>query len=304
MKTSNSNTGIYHAYSVSDSGQETLLGSSENLVVDNGLNLINSMGSGEILHTCIVSSDTTQVNTGTNQVPSVVARTSNKVAAQYGSSDASPYYYWYRVTFEFATGEANGNLTKVAVVNAANSLFSVALFKDPEGDPTTIQPMAKERLRIVYEYRVYVNTEDIVIPDVKLFNDKETLYEITIRPANINASFGAKDLNKGLFMTDYYRTYKGNSILAYSGKIAAITGKPSVELFSKDDSFSSPPYIEGDFIRYFNVSFGYNEFNSSSGIQSFLFATSRGCFQVQIDPPLVKDNTQLMTIKFPITTGR
>lgn len=297
-----SNTGTYSIYSVSASNVESFLGSTENLVVDNGLDLINTAGSGEILHTCVVSSDTSQITPTTNQIPGVVASTSSKIASTYGSSDVAPFYYWYRITFEFAAGAANGNLTKVGITNSSGSLFSVAMFKDPEGNPTTIQPMTNERLRVVYDYKVYINSTDVVLEDVKIFKNSDNLYKITIRPASINSATMARDLNKGLFITDYY---SGNySLSAYRGKIGKITSTPSDYLFQKNNALNAQAYTNGDYIKFFSISLGHNEFNHTSGISSLLFSTSRGAYQIQFEPPLIKNDTQIMNIKLPITSGR
>lgn len=297
----NSNTGTYSIYSVSSEDTEVLLGTTDNLVVDNGLDLINNSGSSEILYTCVVSSDTSQISPYTNQIPSIVASSSNRIASSYGSSDSPPFFYWYRVTFEFDAGAANGNLTKVGITNSSGSLFSVAMFKDPEGNPTTIQPISNERLRVVYDYKVYVAVSDVVIEDVKVFKNSDNLYKITIRPAAVNSAEIARDLHRGLFITNYYGNY---SLNAYRGNIGKITSTPSELLFRKDDAFTPQPYTNGDFVKFFKTNISLNEFNHASGISSFLFSTSRGAYQIQFEPPLIKNNNQIMNIKLPITSGR
>lgn len=298
----NLNTGTYNIYSVNENNVESFLGSSDNLVVDNGLDLINTSESEEILHTCVVSSDTSQISPNTNQIPGVIATTSSKIASTYGSSDTAPFYYWYRITFEFSAGSANGNLTKVGITNSSGSLFSVAMFKDPEGNPTTIQPMTNERLRVVYDYKVYINSSDVVLEDVKIIKNSSNLYKITIRPASINSASMAKDLNKGLYITNYYNG--SYSLMAYRGKAGKITSTPSDFLFQKDNALSAQAYTNGDFIKFFSISLDHNEFNHTSGISTLLFSTNRGAYQIQFEPPLVKNDTQIMNIKLPITSGR
>ena len=63
-------------------------------------------------------------------------------------------------------------------------------------------------------------------------------------------------------------------------------------------------YTNGDYIKFFSISLGHNEFNHTSGISSLLFSTSRGAYQIQFEPPLIKNDTQIMNIKLPITSGR
>lgn len=289
------NTGIYTAYSVSEDGIETLLGSTENLVVDSGIDLINRSGDSVILHTCIVSSDNTAITSTTNSIPGIVARTSTRMHDTYGAQDSAPYYLWYRTTFEFGVGAANGNLTKVGITDSSGTLFSVAMFRDNEGQPVTIQPMERERLRVVYEYRVYISTEDVVFSDVQVFPQRDELYKITIRPADITSGSLAQYLDRGLYIT--------YDLDAYLGNIAPITTSPNNRVQTKD-GFRSKSYTNGDHSRTYLLSGGYSDFNHSEGIASMRIRTSRGNYQVGFNPPLKKTNQELLNLSFTIVTGR
>lgn len=291
-------TGHYKIYSVSNDNTETLLYDNLNLIPNNGLDLICSSNSSRIIHKCIVSSDSSNISESTNQIPSVVASTTTVTSREWGAQDSTPYYYWHRTTFEFAPGIANGNLSKIGIMDANDSLFSVALFKDIEGKATTIQPIENERLRIVYEHRVYLDTKDIVLNNKKLVRGSDKEYTITLRPALITASTVAQNLDKGLYIENYQQG-RDRPITAYSGPIGSVINTPSNQI-GYQEGINTNTYIKGSFVKEFYIDFNYSDLNTSIGISSFLFTTSRGCYQVQITPPLVKNNTQKMRITFPI----
>lgn len=292
------NTGKYTVVSVSKDNIETVLHEENNIIPNNGLDLICSKGSQNLIYKCVVSSDPTPPTQDTNQIPSIVATTSTVILREWGARDTAPYYYWYRTTFEFAPSQANGNLTKIGVTDASDSVFSVSLFKDLEGKPTTIQPIENERLRVIYEHRVFLETSDVVYKSSEVIPDDPTEYTFTIRPAHINASVAAQNLNRGLYIENYHSA-TNNALTAFEGPIGAITGMPSGRSFYSD-SIQSSGYIGGTYKKPFSINLDYKDFNTSLGISSFYWATSRGCFQVKVDPPIKKDNTQKMTITFPM----
>ena len=294
----NKNTGQYKVYSVSDEGKETYLYEQKNLIPNNGLDLICSAGSSRLIYQCAVSTDSTNISESTNQIPSIVASTTEVLSREWGAQDTAPYYYWHRTTFEFSPGQANGNLTKVGILDSNNRVFSVALFKDIEGKPTTIQPIENERLRIIYEHRVYLDTADVVLKTKNIYKEDDVEHTITIRPALISSSTVAQNLDKGLYIENYIN---GNTrpMVVYTGPIGAITGTPSSYL-TYQNGINARSYIGGSFRAEFYINLDYSDFNTSQGISSFMFTTSRGCYQIQVSPPLLKNNTQKMTINFPI----
>lgn len=291
-------TGHYTVYSVSETGLETMLYENNNLIPNNGLDLICSANTSRIIHKCVVSSDSSNISEDTNQIPSVVASTTSVLSREWGAQDKAPYFYWHRTTFEFQPGESNGNLSKVGIMDSSDSIFSVALFKDIEGKPTTIQPIENERLRIIYEHRVYLDTEDIVLNNKKLIRNNPKEYKLTLRPALITSSTVAQNLDKGLYIENY-QIGRDRPITGYSGPIGTMSSSPSNQLFYKE-GINAKAYAKGSFTKEFVVTFDYADFNSSIGISSFMFTTSRGCYQIQVEPPLIKNNTQQMTITFPI----
>lgn len=294
----NKNTGQYKVYSVSDEGKETYLYEQKNLIPNNGLDLICSAGSSRLIYQCAVSTDSTNISESTNQIPSIVATTTDVLSREWGAQDTAPYYYWHRTTFEFGPGQANGNLTKIGILDGNSRVFSVALFKDIEGKPTTIQPIENERLRIIYEHRVYLDTADVVLKTKNIYKAGEVEHTITIRPALISSSTVAQNLDKGLYIENYING-NSRSMVAYTGPIGSITGTPSNYL-TYQNGINAKGYIGGSFRSEFYINLDYGDFNTSQGISSFMFTTSRGCYQIQVSPPLLKDNTQKMTINFPI----
>src|SRR5690606_32618213 len=71
---------------------------------------------------------------------------------------------WRRRTRVFTTSQANDNLTEVGVFQSSSSgtMFARQLLLDESGEPTTIVKTSEYELRIIYEFRIYVSSEQLV----------------------------------------------------------------------------------------------------------------------------------------------
>lgn len=133
-----------------------------NLVLDVGLDSLGERnygvgaGSGNYIN---VGEDNTDPDTSQSGLLDFVAATENT----YGSSNTGynqddPMHKWREVTFEFDIGSCTGNLTEVGLSADENDkYFNRQLFRDSNGDPTTITVKDDEGLRI--KTRVYLYSD-------------------------------------------------------------------------------------------------------------------------------------------------
>src|SRR5574337_1573872 len=131
----------------------------DNLIVDNGLNRI---GTGSYMDQCYVGTGSTAPTNADTALEMQVASTSSIHATTSGTSTSPPYYGYSRRTFRFGVGAAAGNLTEVGVgwYSGTNMLFSRALIKDIDGNPTTVTVLSDEVLDVAYEFRNYAPPAD------------------------------------------------------------------------------------------------------------------------------------------------
>ena len=80
-----------------------------------------------------------------------------------------------------------GDVAEVGFFNTSSVLFSRALIKDSEGNPTTLTLLADEQLFITYEFRKYP-TIGISYPLSLKTNLEYEDYTYTVYPAKINTT--------------------------------------------------------------------------------------------------------------------
>ena len=74
------NQGVFSLYLIDENDNERFVLSTENMVVDNGLDMICSRNGEDLLRKCVVSSDNTEVQPKTNSIPMQVATSGNIVS--------------------------------------------------------------------------------------------------------------------------------------------------------------------------------------------------------------------------------
>jgi hypothetical protein len=254
-----------------------------NLILNQGLNRIGA--SSDWLQSCRVGTgNTTPTNTDTNLVAHVAGTTTQ--SAQTTSATGSPPYYGYsQRTFRFDQGAAAGNLAEVGVgwSNAdASNLFSRALILDGDGDPAVVTVQADEFLDVSYELRSYSPDAD-VDTTVTIGGDS---YDITARAANANSSLWAPPAAAGF-----------NTGVAYSGAIGAVTSSPTGSQ-SSVSGLTTDAYSNDSFQIDSTHTWGLDRGNFVGGIASFYVQFGMGSMQYSVDPPIPKDATMVLAMRF------
>lgn len=284
----------------------------DNLITDVGMNrvgtVLSSGGAIDVFNTLcgrfvVGSGSATPAFTDTALAAPVAFASSNPVL----ESESSNYERgWYEITVrhQFGQGQATGNLSEIGIQGTSTSgpLWSRALILDGAGNPTTITVLPDDFLTCYYTLRIMIPQEDAVFNiDVDYDEDGIVPTVVTARPLNANSSsayvgWGLMPMYTGLI----------EQPLAYTGGLSAPTA--SVPLGSSiggdiSESSSYAPYVQDSFERFYTITLSLNQLNSST-IRTVIARRMLGCWQVEFDPPLQKNNTQIMQLTFGYSWAR
>lgn len=265
----------------------------QNLVTDNGLDLMNS---GGFLTELSVGTGTTAPTVSDTALDSLVASTTNAIDRTLDRETVtSPFYTRQVVTFEFGVGAAAGNLAEVGVGLSPTDLFSRSLIKDAMGNPTTITVLADEILRVEYEARVYIpETDQAGTVDI----DAVT-YNWTARASEITDSGVWRILSAGapFFISSASSAGTLQSSKVFDGTIGAITGGPSGSGVTRS-SISIGSYTTGDYFASAELTWGVDRANFAGGIQALTFSGESGSvlYQIGFSPAIPKTDQDIFTM--------
>lgn len=268
----------------------------ENLILDNGLNNIQS--SVGMLSSCFVGSGTTAPAAGQTQLANLVA-TNSTVGPNSGltGNNLAGGFGWERRVYRFNQGVAAGNLSEVGVGFSSTNLFSRARILDGLGNPTTITVLADEFLDVTYELRVYWPTADVT-GNVSI-NGVSTAF--VMRTANAG-SWGTNWL-LGFFGSSNNLTAQCFSAGAPLGTIEGTTGGTFIG--SNGSSSRVGSYVTGSFSRTFRLTFGLNDVTQSIGAMRITGqGSSTLSFQCSFNPAIPKTNQNTFNADFTLTWAR
>lgn len=280
-----------------DAEQPSQVASFENLITDSGLNYI---GQGSFLSRCLVGTGNTPPDVLQTTLASLVASV-GAMSTNYTATTSPPYYGTFIRKYRFNPGVATGNLTEVGVgwgFTGSTAVFSRALIKDINGDPTTLTILPDEFLDVTYELRVYPTVTDVVVPGTTFTGFTS---DVTIRPSFIADGNMLAFLDNTAIITALF----GPTV--YSGSIGPITGSPSGTseiLPSSSDVVQHSPYVVGSYKRVATLTVPLNNGNFAGGIGAIRLATSFGYFQLGFTPPVVKNATQQLILNLELAWGR
>lgn len=295
-----------------DGTERELAGWFSNLILDGGL---NRLGTGGVWDRCDVGSGVTPVSFDQTKLAAIKA-SSTTVASSLAAVDENDYLYAFAIkTFTFPAGSVVGNLSEVGVGWAGGNLFSRALISDTHGEPTVITVLADEALTVQYQVRVWPSQEDRIF-DLAIAGD---VYTFTVAAICLSGNNDGVDnewpvqlfnlLNGGAVSAS--ATASAGAMTAYSEGVAfagidwiEMSGGTKLALFNTSGNVASfvSAYVDGSYQRKVR-----NTFGPSAGAAPFagiLVCTICGDYQMLIDPPIPKDNTNTLTLDYTIGWAR
>jgi hypothetical protein len=267
----------------------------DNLIVDSGLNSYGSSGNSTngSLQTISVGTGTTSPDASdTGLSGSTLGSASVGAITTSFVTDDTDSYVQGSATITFGLGVIVGNATEVGVFLGNGDLFSRTLFKDGEGNPTSITVLEDEQLRLTYRVRKYVS----VLDTTTSVGD----YTITVRPARwglVGGGWTAVPQGTNTWST----STAANSNKFSSSTITTIDSTPSTNLAITSVNLSG--YSSGSYSR--NFTFNANVSSANGSIRSAFFSNMAGsAWQVGFDPLILKTNEQTLAVTFNITWAR
>lgn len=285
----------------------------DNLITDVGMNRIgevssSSSGTSAVFATLcgrfVVGSGSAVPQFTDTALQNPVAFASGDPGLDSQSSNYDRGWYEITVAHQFGQGEAAGNLSEIGIQSgsASGPLWSRALILDGIGNPTTITVLPDDFLTCYYTLRIMIPKEDAVF-NINVDYDEDGIVPtvVTGRPLRANES----SVGNGWGLTPMYDGSL-NSVLAYSGGLSvptATTPLGSAIGGNIQAGASYAAYVPDSFERFHTLSLTLGQLNSPN-IRTVKVDRMLGCWQVEFDPPLQKDNTQTMQLTFGYSWAR
>lgn len=265
----------------------------DNIVLNNGLDLLAGANGSSIFTYCVVGSGTTTPAVTQTALTNLLLSTTTK---QSGSNTwyTSPYYYETIITYRFAAVGAglSYNLNEVGVGRSTTSLFSRALITDGSGTQITVSITEGEILDVIYKFRNYPPLTGADYSQSVTISG--TSYTFTWRPSYVGSATGWNIWNDTNPPGKFY-------LSAYSGSVGAITSEPSGTQTQVSNT-SPEQYVVGTYTNSATMTFGLTEANYGGGITAFKLnrggngTTQQWGYQCSVSPAISKTSSQSLKI--------
>lgn len=275
----------------------------DNLILDQGLNQMATLST--YLTWCQVGSGSTPPSVSQTALVSRIAGSNTRPSSDtLSTSSDAPYYVSVVRRTRFAEGVAAGNLAEVGMGTATSgtTLFSRALIKDAQGNPTTITILSDESLDVVYELRYYALPEDVTGNIVATGNIGGS-YDYIIRNASVTNAAAGGSLGWGLPTAQSQSTSNANGRGAYTTDIGPQTGVPAGSASGITEP-TALPYTSGSFVLDRLITASLAQGNFVTGLRSMVLKLGIGFYQIQFDPPIPKTAEDVVQLTLRLSWGR
>lgn len=268
-----------------------------NLILNQGLDRLCGTAELNILSSCQVGAGSAAVLPGQRSLVSRIAGDGSPVRVGPIISSGGQRYTEWRTTWRFNNGAAAGNIAEVGVgwATSGDVLFSRALVRDANGQPTTVTVLSDETLEVTYVLRVYFSTED----SLSTLNIDGVSHSVAVRPSRVDTPSAYGTPNAAV----HYQA----SVTAYNGPMGLITESPSGSFANASPTKTLVQYSPGSFVAEASVRIPLTSGNLSGGIRSLSWSGGGGgipTFQMQFDPAIPKTASQIFTFNMRVTMGR
>jgi len=276
-----------------------------NLITDVGLNRIGSYDSSSatnILGRFVLGAGSAQPQPTDTALQSPIVRAPGDFVVLTPTSSYDDGYAQYRYRYQFGQGVAQGNLSEIGLQEGSlsGSLWSRALILNAAGEPTTITVLDTDFLTVYYSLRVYIPKTDSVY-NIDVDYDEEGIVPTvaTCRPLNANSA------NPAVSPSWRFQAFSGNPETFKNGGLSEPTASSPLGSDAGDrvPSSTKEPYVEGSYEMWITHRAGLSQANSDT-LRSFPVNSMLGSWQVEFDPPLIKNNTHTMDLTFGISWAR
>lgn len=283
----------------------------DNLITDVGMNRVGTVNTNTTISLASFHSLCGRFVVGSGSATPAFTDTALAAPVAFASADpvlnseSSSYTRgWFEITVrhQFGKGQAAGNLSEIGIqhTSASGPLWSRALILDGVGNPTAITVLPDDFLTCYYTLRIMIPQEDAVFNiDVDYDEDGIVPTVVTARPLNANSSeYNGWGLQTAI-------TNSWGHLRFFSGGLAVPTAISPLgsAIGGQTDNFTPVPYVTDSHQRFLTRTNGLNEHNSQT-LRTAYIAALMGCWQVEFNPPLQKNNTQTMQLTFGYSWAR
>lgn len=291
-------------------------GYQKNLILNQGLDFLGR-DEGFMTAYCVIGSGNSAPSFSQNKLDAFLAATGTTGYPVYKTDydkirDGN--LYKASVTNKYSFTNIVGNISEVGLAsNYTNSssynLCTRALIKDSNGNPTTISVLSGEILDIYYKlWRITDLTDKNTTLNVLDGVGGSVAYNVITRPSYVGFNNGAYDYaNKVIGIPAAYRMGSALNVRADTGELTIANSEFNPVNSSGVSSITWSPYVAGSYKRQLTANATVNELNLN--IRRFQVQIGFGDFQFRVgkvsdDSPLVKNNTQTLSIPIEISWGR
>lgn len=287
-------------------------GYQKNLILNQGLDFFGGDNGPDMMAYCVIGSGSSQPVYTQNKLDAIVGsavKVNYSTKNDYNASTDGNLYKVNRVQKYTFNGLVNTNISEVGLASTYNStsnyyLCTRALIKDSQGNPTTITVLSGEILEIYYKlWAVFDTTDKTGIINLLDGVGGSTAYNYKTRLSDVGSSEYQAGFAVSLFGHASSSVYLFNS----SGvDLSAITTRPSGGSFPASDR-SVQQYEKGSYKKFYTFIFDISTANANNRILLILFSSMRWQIRfgsVAYDSPIVKNNTQTLSIPIEISWGR
>lgn len=281
-----------------------------NIITNTGLDHIGNNGSW--LTYCHAGTGTTAEAATDENLGSFVAgkQYDGDVSKSFASAQGTAPYYGRGVRrYEFAPGEATGNISELGISTqvTTGNLFSRALVKDGGGTPTTINVLANEYLYVDYEFRAYPAYDTADLDSV--VSAQDFLLRAALVTTYDNMARGLAPLYIGPAGSSTAGTNYWGKVYSDDAALGAVTAEPtasSSESVNAAGNNSDSAYVNGTHYRdmTFIVPPSVGNFGASNGIKAIMFYTRFGSYQLLFDLEQAKTATDQATLVIRLAWAR
>ena len=276
-------------------------GYQKNLILNQGLDFFGGGNGTNMMYFCVIGSGNSQPVYTQNKLDTFTTYASGwdfSTKYDYDASRDGNLYKTNKVRKYTFNGLSNANISEVGLASTFSSsmdyyLCTRALIKDPQGVPTTITVLSGEVLEIYYKlWQVFDTTDKVGTINLLDGVGGSVAYNYSSKVVtNTNESvshFG----NTAIFTNRWYSLYPSTDA--------------STDSYSSPDTYQYSTYVDGSYKIVVTFPLGINDANGNirlMTIPSFSLWTIR-FGSVANDSPIVKTNTQTLTIPVEVSWGR
>jgi hypothetical protein len=279
----------------------------DNLVLDNGLNMLGS-GPTNWYANCSVGTGTAAPANAQTTLTAYLAQKLGITSSSASNVGSPSYAGQYTAVYTFAQGAVVGNIAEVGVGpgTGGSNLFSRSRIVDGGGTPTTLTVVALDQLTVYYR----VTATPTLTDAAGSFLISGVSYNYTSRLSNAGSFMATTSAWEGTSRWGSLVT-AGNIVATFStATLGATTSAPGGTAYN-GATLSMAAYSAGNFYNDCTLTFSTSQGNAPGGVGSIWVDwgntpsnSRRHCSQMSLSPVIPKDNTKVLTIVFRYSWSR